>query len=85
MLIRTRRSWELPESSATPEAVYLNRRQLLKGAACVAGATLLSGRALGAEADPSAHLYPARHPRPRRQVSTEAAPCFRTCLGPPGC
>ena len=32
MLIRTRRSWELPESAATPEAVWMNRRAWLKGA-----------------------------------------------------
>ena len=32
MLIKRRRSWELPESAATPESVYLNRRALLKGA-----------------------------------------------------
>ncbi|MGE0658369.1 MAG: protein-methionine-sulfoxide reductase catalytic subunit MsrP, partial [Reyranellaceae bacterium] len=33
MLIKRRRGWELPESAATPEAVYLNRRQLMRGAA----------------------------------------------------
>ncbi|MEC8205169.1 MAG: protein-methionine-sulfoxide reductase catalytic subunit MsrP, partial [Pseudomonadota bacterium] len=32
MLIRTRRSWELPESAATPENVWMNRRAWLKGA-----------------------------------------------------
>jgi sulfoxide reductase catalytic subunit YedY len=60
MLIRSKRSWELPESLATPEAVYLNRRQWLKGAACAAGAALLPAAALGEEADPSAHLYPVK-------------------------
>ncbi|MBV9833063.1 MAG: protein-methionine-sulfoxide reductase catalytic subunit MsrP [Alphaproteobacteria bacterium] len=31
MLIKRRRGWELPESSATPESVYLNRRAVLAG------------------------------------------------------
>ena len=29
MLIRTRRSWELPESAATPETAWMNRRDWL--------------------------------------------------------
>ena len=29
MLIRTRRSWEIPEAQATPEAVFLDRRAFL--------------------------------------------------------
>jgi sulfoxide reductase catalytic subunit YedY len=32
MLIRTRRIWELPESAATPESVWMNRRDWLRGA-----------------------------------------------------
>ena len=43
MHIRRKRGWELPESAATPEAVYLNRRDFAKGLA--AGPLLL---ALGA-------------------------------------
>ena len=31
MLIRTKRGWELPESAATDEAVFRDRRRLLKG------------------------------------------------------
>ena len=30
MLIKQRRSWELPESVATSESVYMNRREWLK-------------------------------------------------------
>ena len=30
MLIKQRRSWELPESAATSESVYMNRREWLK-------------------------------------------------------
>ncbi len=33
MLVRVKRNWELPESAATPESVFFNRRQLLKAAA----------------------------------------------------
>ena len=32
MLIKQRRSWELPESTATSESVYMNRREWLKAA-----------------------------------------------------
>ena len=41
MLIRRKRGWELRESEATPEAVFLDRRRLLKGVA--AGSILASG------------------------------------------
>jgi sulfoxide reductase catalytic subunit YedY len=61
MLIRKRRGWELPESAATEEAVFRDRRRLLQGLA--AGPILASGigalPALAADADPSASLYPA--------------------------
>jgi methionine sulfoxide reductase catalytic subunit len=63
MLIRTKRGWELPESAATDEAVFRDRRRLLKGLAAgpilVSGAAGFSSRA-AAETDPSAGLYPAR-------------------------
>ena len=61
MLIKRRRGWELPETAATPEAVFRDRRRLLKGLA--AGALLAAGapRLLGRDAfaaapgdDPSA-------------------------------
>ena len=74
MLIRRNRGWELPESSATPEAAYLGRRTLLKSMglgsmlapALASGlAAALAGRpALAADEDPSAGLYPfKRNPR----------------------
>lgn len=62
MLIKQRRGWELPESAATPEGVFLARRQFLKGAA--SGAAMLAGgmagisRAFANEDDPTADLYP---------------------------
>ena len=64
MLVKTRPGWELPESAATPEAVFRDRRRLCQ--AIAAGPILLSGAALFARgahadtmADPSAGLYPA--------------------------
>jgi methionine sulfoxide reductase catalytic subunit len=72
MFIRRKRGWELPESAATPEAVFWNRRNLLKaaglGAIAAAGAAWLEGEAPMKEAvaaadptvDPSAGLYPAK-------------------------
>ena len=68
MLSRVKRGWELPESAATPEDAFLNRRRLLKGLAAgpilAAGlpfaAALSAGTAAAAgDDDPSADLYPA--------------------------
>src|SRR6266404_1659263 len=65
MQIKVKRGWELPESAATPEAVFADRRRLIKGIA--AGSILLATGALGAgraraeaAADPSAKLYPVK-------------------------
>lgn len=69
MFIKTRRGWELPESAATPEAVFRDRRRLIAGLAAgpvlAAAAPFLNmGRARAEGADPSAALYPvARNPR----------------------
>lgn len=76
MLVRNRRGWELPESAATPEAIYQDRRRLIKTLAAgpiIAGAGpfLLGCDEAGAAADkakasddPSAGLYPVqRNPR----------------------
>jgi len=62
MNILKRRSWEIPEREATPEAVFLNRRQILAG---LVGGGALVGSGLGlrpafAEEDPSAGLYPVK-------------------------
>jgi len=59
--IRRRRGWEIPEHLATPESVWLNRRQIL-----AAGALALTGATPAhADIDPTASLYPA----PRRHVA----------------
>ncbi|MBB3772056.1 sulfoxide reductase catalytic subunit YedY [Angulomicrobium tetraedrale] len=71
MHIRRRQSWELPESAATPESVYLSRRHLMG-----AGVGLLAAAGLGAAGalapaqaatapgdpanDPTRDLYPAK-------------------------
>ena len=59
MLIKTRRGWEIPETEATPEAVFLNRRSLMAGGLGLAGASLVGAQAHAA-ADPTADLYPAK-------------------------
>ncbi|MCH7930130.1 MAG: protein-methionine-sulfoxide reductase catalytic subunit MsrP [Proteobacteria bacterium] len=66
MHIRTRRGWEIPESLATPEDMFVNRRTLIKGlaagsilAASPPFAAALSTGAAAAEGDPTADLYPA--------------------------
>lgn len=43
MLTRTKKSWEISENLVTPEEVYLNRRQLLKGAGFTTAGLLTSG------------------------------------------
>lgn len=62
MLIKQRRGWELPESAATPEGVYLARRSFLRGVASgtamLAGGMTGIGRAIASEDDPTADLYP---------------------------
>ena len=71
MLIRRIPGWALPESAATPEEVFVNRRNLLKGvaagsilAAPLAAALARGAAAAAADADPTADLYPvARNPR----------------------
>ena len=60
MLIMNPRAWALPESAATPEAVYLSRRQLLQGlaaGAATAGSGLVAAMPAYA-APPGADLYP---------------------------
>ena len=66
MLIKNPRGWELPESAATPESMFLNRRELMKGLA--AGPILAAGSVpfltedvfAADPPDPSLKLYPAK-------------------------
>jgi methionine sulfoxide reductase catalytic subunit len=59
MVILKKRGWEIPESQATPEHVFMSRRSLIRGAATIAAAAALPGAAW-AENDPTAALYPAK-------------------------
>jgi sulfoxide reductase catalytic subunit YedY len=61
MLIKRRRGWEMRESEATPEALFLNRRELIGGSLALGGAlTFGAGEALAQYADPTFDLYPAK-------------------------
>ena len=64
MLIRKRKGWELPESAATPEHVFLNRRTLLSAAGFTAAGAMLPNAAFAQRVenapDPTADLYPAK-------------------------
>lgn len=42
MLIKKKKSWEIPSSEITPEHVYLSRRQFMTGAAALTATTLLA-------------------------------------------
>lgn len=60
MLIKRRAGWEIPESQATAESIFLNRRQWLgAGAGLIAGGAL-SRPAAAQGADPTLDLYPAK-------------------------
>lgn len=66
MLFKSKPTWELPESQATPEAMFRDRRRLAK--AIAAGPLLLASSsalgaaesALAADPNPNAGLYPAK-------------------------
>lgn len=65
MWVRRKRGWELPERDATPEAVFHNRRGLIKamGLGALAAAGSASGLAVipaFADTDPTAGLNPAK-------------------------
>jgi methionine sulfoxide reductase catalytic subunit len=67
MLIKIRRGWEIPERDATPEAVFHDRRQIVKAMGlgaliAAAGGEWGLGDAFAATQppDPSAGLYPAK-------------------------
>ncbi len=65
MLIRSPKPWELPESAATSESIYHNRRSFLKtlgyGAAGLAGSALLPRHALATTAGFPTKLNPDFH------------------------
>lgn len=60
MLIKNRRAWEIPESQATSEANFLNRRSLMAAGAGLVAGSLLPRVAFAQAADPTLDLYPAK-------------------------
>jgi len=60
MLIRRRHGWELGENQATPEGIYLKRRELLGAMGLGAAALALPSAASAENKDPSAGLYPVK-------------------------
>lgn len=61
MLIKTIRGWELPESAATDEEIFLNRRKFMLGSgAGLIGLSALSAGEANAAVDPTAKLYPVK-------------------------
>jgi methionine sulfoxide reductase catalytic subunit len=60
MFIRRNRGWELPESAATAEHVFHNRRDFLVGTGAAVAAASIIPPAHAQAADPSAELYPAK-------------------------
>jgi sulfoxide reductase catalytic subunit YedY len=80
MYVIRRRGWEIPEHQATPEGVYLNRRDLISTTVGAAVATLVpqvaSAQRVSDIPDPSKDLYPAKRNEKYtigdRQVTPEA-------------
>ncbi|HVZ14345.1 MAG TPA: protein-methionine-sulfoxide reductase catalytic subunit MsrP, partial [Bauldia sp.] len=82
MSLRTRHGWEIPESRITPEAIFLDRRNLILAgaafvAATVAGDFILNHRNAPPLADdPSRRFYPAlrneAYASPPRALTPEA-------------
>ncbi len=60
MLIKRTPSWAIPESQATPEHAFLNRRSLLGAGAGLLAAGALPDIAAAQAADPTLDLYPAK-------------------------
>ncbi len=67
MLTRSRKGWELPESAATPESVYLNRRQLMRAAGAGAMLAAMPNMAALAQEGP---IAPEVYPAPRNDLFT---------------
>jgi sulfoxide reductase catalytic subunit YedY len=60
MHYQRRKGWEIPASSATPEALFLDRRSVLAGLGASGVFAAWAGPARAEDADPSAALYPAK-------------------------
>jgi methionine sulfoxide reductase catalytic subunit len=79
MPVKVKRGWEIPESAATPEDVFRDRRRFCKviaaGPILAAGATFGARRLLADQpmVDPSAGLYPAPQ-NPRYKLDRAVTP-----------
>ena len=74
MLIKIAKGWEIPESMATPEDIFVNRRAFIAGAGSIAAAGALPDMAFAAaDADPTADLYPAKR-NPKYKIPLELTP-----------
>ncbi|AMJ60745.1 protein-methionine-sulfoxide reductase catalytic subunit MsrP [Bosea sp. PAMC 26642] len=60
MLIKRRAGWEMPESQATPESVFMNRRSFMGAGAGLVASAALPQIAAAQGADPTLDLYPAK-------------------------
>ena len=60
MFYHAKRGWELPESAATPESLFVSRREAIAGLSAAAAAALAPKWALADEAIKTADLYPAK-------------------------
>jgi methionine sulfoxide reductase catalytic subunit len=60
MPIRRRKGWELPESVATPETAFFDRREAVVGALALASTGTFASVARAQWADPTFDLYPAK-------------------------
>jgi sulfoxide reductase catalytic subunit YedY len=69
MLIKRRRGWELPESAATPESVYLNRRAVLAGMG-IAGIGLALPSLANAQGAPRNERYKLDRPVTAEKLAT---------------
>jgi sulfoxide reductase catalytic subunit YedY len=77
MNVIRRRGWEIPESCATPENMFFNRRALLAAVGAGAALAALPGSARAQRVsdipDPSAGLYPAKQ-NPKYVLDREVTP-----------
>jgi sulfoxide reductase catalytic subunit YedY len=60
MLLHRRKSWEIPTSETTSEAMFLDRRSVLAGGTALVAGASLPWRARAEESDTTASLYPAK-------------------------
>src|SRR6188472_3723502 len=76
MNVIRRRGWEIPESCATPEHLFFDRRALMTATGVGLVAAALPGTALAqraSDADPTAGLYPLKQ-NPKYVLDRDVTP-----------